>query len=76
MNLVEEKPRGLIPIGLKRWPLKLYQAFRDTNSVLQSPAGPAGCAGVDPGFLERGFVCIKVWGIRFADFISFFLNIL
>ena len=19
-------------------------------------------AGVDPGFLERGFICIKVWG--------------
>ena len=31
--------------------------------------------GADPGFLESGFVCIKVWGVRFADFISFFLNI-
>ena len=31
--------------------------------------------GADPGFLERGFVCIKVWGIHFADFISFVLNI-
>ena len=31
--------------------------------------------GADPGFLERGFICIKVWGVRFADFISFFLNI-
>ena len=32
----------------------------------------------DPGFLERGFVCIKVWGgggVCFADFISVFLNI-
>ena len=27
-------------------------------------------AGVDPGFLERGFVCIKIRGDRFADFIS------
>ena len=26
----------------------------------------------DPGFLERGFVCIKVLGVHFADFISFF----
>ena len=23
----------------------------------------------------RGFVCIKVWGVRSADLISFFLNI-
>ena len=30
----------------------------------------------DPGFLERGFIHIKKWGVRFADFISFFLNIL
>ena len=31
----------------------------------------------DPGFLKRGFihVCIKVWGVCIADFISFFLNI-
>ena len=29
---------------------------------------------VDPGFLEVGFRCVKE-GIRFADFISFFLNI-
>ena len=31
--------------------------------------------GTDLGFLERGFVRIKVWGVRFAGFISFFLNI-
>ena len=31
-------------------------------------------AGTDPGFLEKGFRCVKEWG-RFADFISFFLNI-
>ena len=30
--------------------------------------------GADPGFLERGFICIKVW-VRFGDFISFFLNV-
>ena len=24
-------------------------------------------AGADPGFLERGFICIKVRGVRFAD---------
>ena len=33
-------------------------------------------SGVDPGFLEKGFICIKGWGgVRFANFISFFLNI-
>ena len=31
--------------------------------------------GADPRFLERGFICIKVWGVRFADFISFFFKI-
>ena len=29
---------------------------------------------LDPGILERGFICIKVWGGCFADFISFFLQ--
>ena len=32
-------------------------------------------ARADPRFLERGFLCIKAWGFRFADFISFFSNI-
>ena len=32
-------------------------------------------AGEDQGFLEKGFICIKVWGFPYADFISFFLNI-
>ena len=31
-------------------------------------------AGADPGFLERGFICIS--GGRFADLFSFFLHIL
>ena len=31
--------------------------------------------GADPGFLETGFLCIMVWAVRFADLISFFLNI-
>ena len=31
-------------------------------------------AGADPGFLERGFVCIKVWGVCFADFFLIFLS--
>ena len=28
--------------------------------------------GADPGFLERGFICKKGVGVRFADFIYFF----
>ena len=32
-------------------------------------------AGVDPGFLERRFVCINIWDVRIAHFITFFLNI-
>ena len=31
--------------------------------------------GADPGCLERGFRCVLKEGVRFADFISFFLNI-
>ena len=29
--------------------------------------------GANPGFLERGLVCIKMWGGRIADFISILL---
>ena len=32
-------------------------------------------AGADPGFLGRGFICINLLGVCFADDISFFLNI-
>ena len=32
-------------------------------------------SGADPGFLERGIICIKLWGSVNANFISFFLNI-
>ena len=31
--------------------------------------------GVDPEFLKRGFLCIKVKVVRYANSISFFLNI-
>ena len=45
--------------------------------VFTSTICSRGLAGADQGFLEmkRGFICIKVCGVRFADFISFFLNI-
>ena len=36
--------------------------------------GPRQKTGADPGFLESGFRYGKD-GVRFADFISFFLNI-
>ena len=29
------------------------------------------CPGVDPGFLERGFVCLKVWGLGFLNLSHF-----
>ena len=28
-------------------------------------------SGADPGFLEKGFICIKVWEVRFADLTHF-----
>ena len=33
------------------------------------------CSVADPGFLERGFICIKGCGVRFADFISFLAHL-
>ena len=33
------------------------------------------CTGADPGFLEKGVGMYNDIGGRFADFISFFLNI-
>ena len=43
MNLVKEKQGGLVPRGLKRWPIRLIKHFANTTSVSPSPAGPAGC---------------------------------
>ena len=41
--LVEEKQRGLIPLGLQSWPLQLIEHLANTTSVAPPPAGPAGC---------------------------------
>ena len=35
------------------------------NAMLRAPAV------ADPRFPERGFICIKGWVVRFADFIYF-----
>ena len=43
MNLVEEKQRELLPLGLQSWPLQLIEHFSITISVVPPPAGPAGC---------------------------------
>ena len=43
MNLVEEMQRGLIPLGLKSWPLQFMEHIANTTSVAPPPAGPAGC---------------------------------
>ena len=50
--------------------------MKTVNTIAsRSAKTPNSFAGADPGFLEWGFICIKGWGVRFADFISFFLNI-
>ena len=36
-----------------------------------SRGGGGGGGGGDQGFLERGFICVKVWGVHFGDVISF-----
>ena len=33
MNLVKEKQGGLVPTGLKRWPIKLIEHFADATGV-------------------------------------------
>ena len=43
--------------------------------VVQAGIERSGYAGADPGCSERGFLCIKVLGVGFPDFISFSLNI-
>ena len=43
MYLMKEKQWGPIPMGLKRWPLKLIKHLIDTNCISPAPAGPAGC---------------------------------
>ena len=42
MYLMKEKQGGPIPIGLKKWPLKLVKHLADTTCISPSPAGPAG----------------------------------
>ena len=43
MYLMKEKQGGPIPMGLKRWPLKLIKHLANTTCVLPSPAGPTSC---------------------------------
>ena len=61
------------------WPNNHYYTIDLDISCFEKSEKPSDqdphCLGEDPGFLERGFLCIKVLGVRFADFISFFLKI-
>ena len=36
---------------------------------------PDQAPGADPGFLERGFICVMVWGFALLILSYFFLNI-
>ena len=72
MNLVKEKQRGLVPPGLKRWPLKLIKHFADTTRVSPSPAGPAGCCPLN-------FPNLIIINLKFrerAPYYYFILNII
>ena len=53
--------------------MRMYQKMTINNEIQE--VSNIQIAGMDPGFQKRGFICIKVWGFRFADFISIFLNI-
>ena len=56
MNFVEEKQRGLVPLGLQSWPLQLIQHLANTTSAAPPPAGPAGCHSplVESEFYNKG----------------------
>ena len=41
---------------------KQYEAILSAGYILN--------AGGDPGFLEKGFIYVKLWGDRFADLIE------
>ena len=47
MYLMKEKQEGPIPMGLKRWPLKLVKHLANTTCVWPSPAGSAGCCSLN-----------------------------
>ena len=57
--------------------LVIISLRKETAGCLAFCVLASGCVftGVDPGFLERVSIYIKVWGILYADFTSFFLNI-
>ena len=52
-----------------------WAEYKSFNSFLASGDFFVCWSGVNLGFLERGFICIKVSGYRFDVFFSFFLNI-
>ena len=60
-------------------PIDVYKVIRAVSPepllhmkspfIFPSPMDKLGHQGVDPGFLERGFRCLK--GVHFTDFTSF-----
>ena len=57
----------------------LYEFVHNHFSHVMRKPTEAACMcrpGVGPGFLERGFICIKVWRVRFAGSISYFSYIM
>ena len=60
MNLVEEKQRGLIPLGHQSWSLQLIEHLTNTTCIAPPPAGPVGCR---PLYLLRGLLNLSftIW---------------
>ena len=53
---------------------KTFQQTTKKTTVTFVVNGALGLmAGVDPGFVERGFICIKVWGFALL-ILSLFLK--
>ena len=67
INFMKENQGGLIPTGLKRWPLKRIEHFADTTCVSPSPAGPAGCCPLNFIYLINLQFCLRFVIVVFPD---------
>ena len=70
MYLMKEKQGGLIPTGLKRWPLKLIKHLADTTCVTPSPAGSniCICIYVNVVTLRWHSIYLLYWFLSFCSF--------
>ena len=52
-----------------------YKKSKYNCEMPQPQTTDQSTTGADPGFLERGFICINVWGFALLSLSHFILNI-